>query len=57
MPKDKIIIENKSTNTGENLKFTHEILQRLNINPKTLIVLQKPCILFFFYYYNDRFIM
>lgn len=39
---DKIILENKSTNTGENIKFGFELLQNRNINPKKIILIQKP---------------
>jgi len=42
VPKDKIIIENKSTNTGENIIFTKKILAERGINPKTFILVQKP---------------
>lgn len=42
VPKEKIIIENKSTNTGENIKFTRELLKEKNIDPKKFIVVQKP---------------
>ncbi|MHA2246228.1 MAG: YdcF family protein [Candidatus Hodarchaeales archaeon] len=40
--KDKIIIENEATNTGENVLFTKKILKEKNINPKKIIVVQKP---------------
>lgn len=42
VPEEKIIIENKSTNTGENIKFTKELLKEKNIDPKKFIVVQKP---------------
>lgn len=42
VPKDKIIIENKSTNTGENIIFTKRLLQKRGFNPKSFIVVQKP---------------
>lgn len=42
VPKEKIIIENKSTNTGENIQFTRELLKEKNIDPKKFIVVQKP---------------
>ncbi len=42
VPKDKILIENKSTNTGENILFTKKMLSKRNINPKKFILVQKP---------------
>jgi uncharacterized SAM-binding protein YcdF (DUF218 family) len=42
VPKDKIIIENKSTNTGENIEFTKQLLAKLKLNPKKFILVQKP---------------
>lgn len=42
VPKKAILIENKSTNTGENIRFTQQLLQQKNIDPKTFIVVQKP---------------
>lgn len=40
--KDRIIIENKATNTGENILYTKKIIQGKNIDPKKIIVVQKP---------------
>lgn len=42
VPKDKILIENKSTNTGENIIFTKKILAERGIDPKKFILVQKP---------------
>jgi len=42
VPKSKIIIENKSANTGENIIFTRGLLKRRGINPKLFILVQKP---------------
>jgi len=42
VPKDKIIIENKATNTGENIQFTEKILKEKGINLKSFIIVQKP---------------
>ncbi len=42
VPKDKIIIENKATNTGENVQFTREILRKKNLNFNSFILVQKP---------------
>ena len=42
VPKEAIYIENKSTNTGENIVFTQQLLKAHGLNPQTFIVVQKP---------------
>jgi uncharacterized SAM-binding protein YcdF (DUF218 family) len=42
VPREAIFIENKSTNTGENILFTQQLLQEKNLNPERFIVVQKP---------------
>jgi uncharacterized SAM-binding protein YcdF (DUF218 family) len=42
VPANAILIENKSTNTGENIAFTQALLDQKNIHPETFIVVQKP---------------
>ena len=42
VPKEAILIENKSTNTGENILFTQQLLQKENLAPERFIVVQKP---------------
>lgn len=42
VPEDKIIIENKSTNTGENVLFTKEILKQRGLDLHSFILVQKP---------------
>lgn len=42
VPKEKILIENKSENTGENIRFSYEMLKRNGISPKKIILVQKP---------------
>ena len=42
VPQHAILIENKSTNTGENILFTQKILQEKKLDPKSFIVVQKP---------------
>ena len=42
VPEERILVENKSTNTGENLLFTKRLLAEKRINPETFIVVQKP---------------
>ena len=41
-PDEKILIENASTNTGENILFTQKLLAARGIDPRTFIVVQKP---------------
>jgi len=40
--REKIIIEDKSSNTGENIRFTHELLEKLDIDYNSMILVQKP---------------
>ena len=42
VPKEVILIENKSTNTGENILFTQKLLKENNLDPHSFIVVQKP---------------
>lgn len=42
VPEDRILIENKSTNTGENVRFTRELLAAHGMDPESLILVQKP---------------
>jgi uncharacterized SAM-binding protein YcdF (DUF218 family) len=42
VPKDKILIENRSSNTGENILFTRQLLAERGINPQKFILVQKP---------------
>ena len=42
VPSKNILIENKSSNTGENILFTQQLLQREGIDPASFIVVQKP---------------
>ncbi len=42
VPKEVIYIENKSTNTGENILFTRQLLKNNNLDPESFIVVQKP---------------
>ncbi|MFA5021479.1 MAG: YdcF family protein [Patescibacteria group bacterium] len=41
VPKDKIIIEKESQNTGQNILFTKKLLNSLDLNPKKIILVQK----------------
>jgi uncharacterized SAM-binding protein YcdF (DUF218 family) len=42
VPEEAIIVENKSTNTGENITFTRQLLQSKGLDPHSFIVVQKP---------------
>lgn len=42
VPEEAILLEKKSTNTGENILFTKELLEAKGIHPKKMIVAQKP---------------
>ncbi len=42
VPQEAIFIENRSTNTGENILFSRQLLQRHQLDPQTFIVVQKP---------------
>jgi uncharacterized SAM-binding protein YcdF (DUF218 family) len=42
VPRDRILIENRSTNTGENVLFTKQLLAEQGLDPGSFIVVQKP---------------
>ena len=42
VPPDRILVENRSTNTGENVDFTRRLLAEHGLDPATFIVVQKP---------------
>jgi len=42
VPKESILVENKSTNTGENILFTQQLFAQKNLDPQSFIVVQKP---------------
>lgn len=42
VPHDRILIENRSTNTGENILFTKQLLAARQLDPASFIVVQKP---------------
>jgi uncharacterized SAM-binding protein YcdF (DUF218 family) len=42
VPAGAVLIENKSTNTGENILFTQRLLKEKGIDPQNFIVVQKP---------------
>jgi uncharacterized SAM-binding protein YcdF (DUF218 family) len=42
VPQERILIENRSTNTGENISFTRALLAERLIDPGKFILVQKP---------------
>jgi uncharacterized SAM-binding protein YcdF (DUF218 family) len=42
VPASRILIENRSTNTGENVRFTRALLEARGQTPGSFIVVQKP---------------
>ena len=42
VPDERILIENRSTNTGENVVFTRQLLAERGIDPASFILVQKP---------------
>jgi hypothetical protein len=42
VPPDRILVENQSTNTGENVLFTRRLLAERRLDPRSFIVVQKP---------------
>lgn len=42
VPANAVLIENKSSNTGENILFTRQLLNEKGLDPHTFIVVQKP---------------
>lgn len=42
VPEAAILVENQSTNTGENIVFTQQLLAAKGLDPQSFIVVQKP---------------
>jgi uncharacterized SAM-binding protein YcdF (DUF218 family) len=42
VPPEAILVEEKSTNTGENIRFSRQMLQDRNLHPRRFILVQKP---------------
>jgi uncharacterized SAM-binding protein YcdF (DUF218 family) len=42
VPAEAIFIENKSTNTGENIVFTQQMLEDKGLHPQRFLLVQKP---------------
>ncbi len=42
VPQERILIENQSANTGENVRFTRDLLRSRGLDLRSFIVVQKP---------------
>lgn len=42
VPQDRIILEDRSANTGENILFTYDVLQQRKLHFNSFILVQKP---------------
>ena len=42
VPRERILIEPNSTNTGENIRFTRQLLAERRLDPQSFIIVQKP---------------
>jgi uncharacterized SAM-binding protein YcdF (DUF218 family) len=42
VPREAILVENRSTNTGENIRFVRQLLAEKGLDLQTFIVVQKP---------------
>ncbi len=42
VPTDKLLVERESTNTGENLAYSYELLRKSGLEPKSIIFIHKP---------------
>jgi uncharacterized SAM-binding protein YcdF (DUF218 family) len=42
VPRDRILIESRSTNTGENVDLSKQLLEEKNLRPEKAIAVQKP---------------
>ncbi|KAH8780189.1 DUF218 domain-containing protein [Diaporthe sp. PMI_573] len=42
VPEEQILLEKESTNTGENVRFTYNLLEEMGLRLKSLILVQSP---------------
>jgi len=42
VPRDRVLIENRSTNTGENIEFTKRLLDERSLHFNSFLLVQKP---------------
>ena len=44
VPRENILIKNKLTDTGENIRFSYRLLKKKNIKPQSIILMREPYI-------------
>ena len=42
VPEERILVETRSTNTGENVRLTRKLLEERGLDPESFILVQKP---------------
>lgn len=42
VPAEKLVVENRSTNTGENVRFVWDLLRESNVEVRSFVLVQKP---------------
>ena len=42
VPREAMLVEDRSTNTGENILFTRQLLEKQQLHPQRFILVQKP---------------
>jgi uncharacterized SAM-binding protein YcdF (DUF218 family) len=42
VPREQMLVENRSTNTGENIRLTRQLLAERKLDPQKFILVQKP---------------
>jgi uncharacterized SAM-binding protein YcdF (DUF218 family) len=42
VPRESVLLETNSTNTGENIKFTRKLFEERSLDPQKFILVQKP---------------
>lgn len=42
VPPEKLLLEDRATNTGQNIEFTYELLRQKRLSVKSMLLVQKP---------------
>ncbi|KAI3397418.1 hypothetical protein diail_10749 [Diaporthe ilicicola] len=42
VPRERILLEKESTNTGENVRFTYKMLKTMGLRPREMVLVQSP---------------
>lgn len=42
VPKEKVLLETKSSNSGENVLFSYQLLENMHLLPKSVLLVHKP---------------